>query len=438
MRVVVAESHELPLVQFYMMVGAGAAQDPPGREGVAMLTADLLRRGAGDRSAEELARAIESLGGTIAAGAGTDGTIVGGEFLAADFAAGLDLFGQVVREPTFARDEVRRARDEQLADIVAALEQPAAIAEKCFAAWLYGDHPYGRPLEGRRATVADLDRGDVRDYYRRWYWANNALLVVVGDVTADEALARVRDAFGTWASRPDAVPDRAAAPARISERRVLLVDKADATQTQIRFGNVAMPRNHPDWIPAQVANTILGGGFTSKLIEELRVKRSLTYGASSAFVGRLTGGDFRLSTFTKTPTTDETLALALEVEGQFRTRPPDAKALEKARTYLRGQFPLRIETPDALAQRLAEIEFFGLPRDELETYRDRVAAVGPAEARRAAEAHMPPPEQVAVVVVGKAAEIRAPLEARFGPVRVVAPEACEGLAATVSARAPAP
>src|SRR4029077_13646907 len=269
----------------------------------------------------------------------------------------------------------RRAREEQQASLVAALEDTSAVAEKCYAGFLYGAHPYGRPVDGRTATVAKLGRGDVTDFYERWYRPNNTVLVLVGDVSAPDALRRLREAFGAWRPRPDAVPGRTPPPERRSGRRVLLVDKPDATQTQIRFGNVAIARNDPRWIPASVANTILGGGFTSQLIEELRIKRSLTYAAWSQFAARLTGGDFRVGTFTKSPTTTETLKLALEVEGDFRTHPPAAAALEKAKTYLRGQFPLKIESPEALAGRLAEIEFHGLPEDELATYRARVAAV---------------------------------------------------------------
>ncbi len=427
MRVVVAETHELPLVEFAVMVGAGAAQDPAGQEGLAALTAATLTRGAGSLNAPELARAIDSLGGNISAAAGTDATVLGAEFLAEDVARGLELLRSVLREPRFEKDEVRRAKEQQLAELVADLENPSQVAEQCFAAFLYGSHPYGRMPEGRRATVSGLDRGDVRDYYGRWYRPNNVILVIVGDVSTDDAIARLRAAFGDWPARPDAVPVRAGAPAPVTARRVLLVDKSDATQTQLRAGATAMARNDPDLLPSQVANTILGGGFSSRLIEELRVKRSLTYGASSGFSARLTGGDFRISTFTKAPTTVETLQLALQVEGGFRGQAPDPKALEKAKAYLRGQFPLRVETPDALASRLAEIEFFGLPPDELTTYRSRVAAVTGAEAARMTEQHMPQPEDVAIVVVGPAADVKPALEAAYGAVRVVTPEQCEAL-----------
>ncbi len=428
LRVVVAEYHELPLVEFVLLIGGGAAADPPEQAGVAALTASTLTRGTDALPAPALARTIDSLGGRVQALAGAEGTTITAEFLAGDFAAGLELLRQVVREPAFTRDEVRRAREEQEAGLVAALEDPSTVADKCFAAFLYGTHPYGRPIDGRTDTVSRLGRGDVRDYYDRWYRPNGSILVVVGDVDAADAVGRVREAFGGWPRHPDAVPVSIPPPVAVTTRRVLLVDKPDATQTQLRFGNVALARNAPDYLPAQVANTILGGGFTSRLIEQLRVKRSLTYSAWSAFVGRRVGGDFRVSTFTKSPTTAETLALALEVEGTFRGSTPRPGELEKAKSYLQGQFPLRLESPDALAARLAEIEFFGLPADELSTYRGRVAAVGPADVARVTAAHMPVPDAVAVVVVGNAAAIEAQLGTRVGPVEKVTPAACERLA----------
>ncbi len=425
LRLIVAESHEVPLVEFYGMIGAGAAQDPEGKEGLAALTADAITRGAGELSAEDFARKVESLGGELRASAGTDGTIVNGEFLADDFGTGVELLRKILREPTLAPDEIRRGREEQLAELLASLEDPSTVAEKCFAQFLYGAYPYGRWVQGTKASVAGLGRGNVRNFYRRWYRPNNLILAVVGDVTTADAVARLREAFGTWEARPDAVPTRAGPPDPLTARRVLLVDQPDASQAQIRIGAIGMKRNDPALLPAQVANTILGGGFSSKLVEELRVKRSLTYGASSAFAARLTGGDFRISTFSKNPTAVETLALALDVEGAFRREPVDPQALDKAKSYLEGQFPLRLETPDALAARLAEIDFYGLPHDELETYVPRVAAVTPPDAAQSAERHMPAPEQVAIVVVGRASEIQPTLEARFGPVRVVTREACD-------------
>jgi zinc protease len=431
LRLVVAEYHELPLIEIAAIVGAGAAQDPAGKEGLAQLVAGSIKRGAGKLSAQSVAQAIEGLGGSVVFAAGSDGTTLTAEFLSNDFATGLDLVRQIVLEPKFDGDEVRRARDEQVAAITASFEDASAVAERCYAAFLYGGHPYGRAVEGRRATVARLGRGDVRDFYDRWYRPNDTILVLVGDVSSTEAVGRLSDAFGAWKPRADAVAVRTPPPPPLTARRVLLVDKPDASQTQLRFGNMSIKRADPDFLVAQVANTILGGGFTSQLIEELRIRRSLTYAAWSTFAARLMGGDFRVGTFSKSRTSVETLGLALDVVGAFRTRAPDPKALERAKAYLRGQFPLRVETPEALAARLLDIEFQGLPQDELQTYRARVAAVTAADVARVAERDIPAPETVAVVVVGKAAEIRPALESKLGTVTVVQPDACEDPAALV-------
>src|SRR5581483_6221431 len=219
LKLVVAEYHELPLVELYVIVGAGAGEDPPGKDGLAQLVASSLKRGAGGLSAEALARAIESLGGTVTVAAGSDGTTLTAEFLSGDFATGLDLVRRVLREPAFDKDEVRRARDEQIAGITASFEDPSAVADKCFAAFLYGTYAYGRPVEGRRATVAHLDRGDVRAFYDRWYRPNDTIVALVGDVTAAEAVERLGEAFGTWRARPDALAGRAAAPTPTGCRR---------------------------------------------------------------------------------------------------------------------------------------------------------------------------------------------------------------------------
>lgn len=427
LRVLVGEDRELPLVQVYLLIGAGASQDEPGKGGLATLTAAALTRGAGQRPAEELARAIESLGGAITASAGRDGTIVDAEFLAEDLDAGLALLHDVVLAPRFEEDEIRRARDEQLAAIRAARENPATVAGECFDAWLYGDHPYGRPVMGRPSSVEKLGPADVRAFYERWYRPNNTILVLIGDATAKDAVAKLEASYGAWEGRPDAVPARPPVPPSVEKPRVLLVDDPASTQTQIRFGNVAMARSDPARLPASVGNTILGGGFTSRLIEELRVKRSLTYGAYSAFDMRLTTGSFLVGTFTKSATTLETLKLAVEVLETFRAGGPTPEELTKAKAYLRGQFPLALETGEAIAARLAEIEFYGLPKDDLTTYRSRVAAVDRAQVKSTADEWMPGAGHLAVAVVGKAEEIRAPLEKAYGEVRVVTAEECASL-----------
>ncbi|HWP64609.1 MAG TPA: pitrilysin family protein [Candidatus Limnocylindria bacterium] len=429
MRLVVAEHHELPLFAVTVFVGAGTAQDPPELLGLAQLTAETLLRGAGAWDAPALARAVEDLGGTLDAVAGYDATILSGDFLAEDLDAGIAILRAVLREPRLARGEVRRARDELLGQLSADLEDPSTVANQCLGALLYGAHPYGRPPRGTPETLAEAGARDVSRFYSRWYHPNNIVISLVGDVRADRAIERLRAAFVDWPQRPDAVPVRSGPPAPLTGRRVLLVDKPDASQSQIRLGGVALRRADPDLLAAQVTNTILGGGFSSILIDELRVQRSLTYGAYSGYSARLTGGDFRVTTSTKTDTTLAALDLALTLTDRFRTAAPAPAALTKAKAFVGGQFARQVETAGALAQRLAEIEFFGLPQDELSTYLTRVEALDAARAHQVVARVQPPTDAMAIVVLGKAAALRAPLEAKFGPVRVVEPEACGRLAA---------
>jgi predicted Zn-dependent peptidase len=193
-----------------------------------------------------------------------------------------------------------------------------------------------------------------------------------------------------------------------------------------------MARSDPDLLTANVANTVLGGGFSSILMDELRIKRSLTYGAASGFGARLVGGDFRISTSTKTETTVEATRLARGVLDDFRRAGPTPDALAKAKAYLRGQFPFTLETVSAVADRLVENAFYGLPDDHLTTYRGRVAAVTAGEATAAVREHVPPGDALTVVVLGPGEALRAPLEAALGPVTVVPVAACEDAQAALA------
>jgi zinc protease len=277
-------------------------------------------------------------------------------------------------------------------------------------------------VQGRPATVADLGAKDVRRFYERYYRPNNAVAVVIGDLPADQLVEKMRGALGAWAPGPPP-PAPPPIPAPVEQRRVLIVDKPGATQVQIRFGNVAIDRRDPAYVTAQVANTVLGGGFSSRLIQELRVKRSLTYSAWSQFVARRVPGDFRVATFTKVPTTGETVRLALAEVERFRAEPPTERELGKARSFLRGQFPQRMQSPDAIAARLAEIEWYGLGLEELTQFRARVAAVKHDQVAAFIRRAVPSPEATAIVVVGPATEIAPALEG-LGPVQTTTPERC--------------
>ena len=417
----VAEYHELPIVIFHLLMQGGSALDPPGKEGVAELTADLIRQGTERRNAEELAREIEFLGGSVGGDAGYDFSSVSGEFLRKDLDQGLDLFSDVALRPAFRPAEFRRAQGLTLAGIVAARENPSSIADRCFQAYLYGAHPYGHPSEGTEASVQRLATADARAFYEHHYDPAGAVLVVIGDAPAAELAEKAARAFGGWRTR-GAPPPPPAAPARVQGRKLLLVDKPDATQAHIRIGNIGLARTDPAYVPAVVTGTILGGGFGSRLIDELRVKRSLTYGAWSYFAARRAPGDFRVGTFTKVATAGETLALTLDLLNTFVAAGATPEELVRAQSLLAGQYPLQLETPGALAGKLADFTAYGLPRSDIEAHPQRVLAVGLDDVRRVAGRYVAAGD-AAIIVVGPAAAI-APQLAPLGPFERTTPEAC--------------
>jgi zinc protease len=420
--VLVAEVHTLPLVNFHLVVPGGAAFDPVDQVGVATLTATMMRKGTARRSAEDLAREIEFLGGDVSSLAGTDFASVSGEFLSKDLVRGFDLFADVVLHPSFPEDEFRRAQGLQLAGIIEAREDPGSVAGRCYEAYLYGDHPYGRPGSGTEASVRMLAREEVQAFYARHYGPAQSVLVLIGDAPAAELAAKAEEAFGGWRSHEGGQP-LLPLPTRVSGRHILLVDKPDATQAHLRVGNIAIARTDPDYVPAVITSTILGGGFGSRLVDELRVKRSLTYGAWSSFMAYRMPGDFRVGTFTKVGTAGEALKVTLDVMRAFADGGATAEELARAQSLQTGQYPAQFETPGALAGQLGALQVYGLPRSEIETFPKKVTAVTAADVRRIAATYIST-DDAAIVVVGPASVVE-PQLAGFGPIDHTTPETCD-------------
>lgn len=414
-RLYAMEYHELPLVDLEVVVAAGAALDPPGREGLADLVADLLRKGTATRSAREIADAVDFAGGSLSASADQDAARVSAEFLSRDADLALDLLLETLTRPAFAPEEVDRIRSETINELKAVRENPGLLASRRFIELLYGDHPYGHPNPGWEKTVGAITTEDVRRFYQSHYTPDNTIVVAVGDFKAEEMLGRLESRFSSWSGRAAArreVPE----PEAPAARAVYLVDKPDATQSQIRIGGIGIRRTDPDYPVLHVANTILGGGFTSRLVEEIRVNRGLSYGASSRFYPLVQNGPFLINTFTKNETTLQTVKVALEVLEGFRRDGPKEDEMDKARKYLKGAFAISHQSPDSLADALGDIAFYGLPRDYYDTYLDRIAGVTAADVRRVLPRF--PFDRALIVVLGQAGAVRKDLET-LGPVKVV-------------------
>lgn len=374
MVLLVMKDSRLPLVNMQLAIWGGSASDPKGLEGVCDLTATLVRKGAGRLSAVEMAEKVEFMGGTLSSSAGKDYSLVAAEFLAKDFEEALNLVGDVVLRPSFESEEFQREKAKTLGRIEQVADDPFELADREFGMFLLAEHPYGHPTNGTLASVRDLEIEDVRDYHDRFYRPQRTVLAVVGDVDTDTVLEAVQGTFSDWQRRGEEMANPPAPPSR-KGRRILLIDKPDATQTQIRIGNLAVSRTDASYVPLYVANVLFGGGFTSRLIDEIRVNRGLSYSPHSRFYSMASGGMFIIKEYTRNELAMETIEVTLDLVRGLREEQIPEDELTKTKNYVNGLFPLRLERPESLAARLLEIELYDLGEDYLSRFPTMVEGV---------------------------------------------------------------
>ncbi len=404
LQIVLMEYHRVPTLSVTALSTQGSASDPAGKSGLGELTATLLRRGAGTRTAEQFAEEIDFLGASLNSSANLESTRVTLNALAKDADPALDLLADVLRRPTLAPAEFTRLRLQAVAGLQGLTEDPVGIADRVAHETVYADHAYGG-----QPTISALQAftvEDVQNCYRRVFAPDRMILVVIGDFSADKMLAKLRTRFADWPRNPEPVAEVAVVPT--GRQREIIVDKPDATQTQVRFIRTAIPRSSSDYASAEVANAMLGIGFTSRLLDEIRVNRSLTYHITSRFETQRQGGAFVIDTYTKTETTGALIdatrnVLTRTAQSGFT---PEEFAVHKG--YLKGSFAIRLQTPEALAGHLAEMALYHLPEDYLQTYLAKLDAVTLADVNRVARAYFTP-DTLSVILVGPAKTIQGQL-----------------------------
>jgi zinc protease len=415
--VILAEKHDVPLIAFHAILRGGALADPTSKEGIAALTGGLLRKGAGKRNAQEIAALVDGLGGTLDTGADLEGSFASGEFMARDQAVMLDLLADVLCRPTFSEQEFEKLKAQSIDEITSEKDDPRNVIGEYAYAFLYGAHPYARPIGGDEKTLARLSREDVLSYYRANYGGDRLILSVVGDFSVAAMEPRIRAKFSDWAKAP-AAPPTPPAPVRARGRRVLLVDKPDATQTYFWIGNLGVARLDPDRVPLDVANTAYGGRFTSILNTALRIEGGLTYGARWQAPRFIQPGTVAIYSYTKTESTVKAIDVALSTLAAVRRSGIDPASVASTKTYMEGQFPPRLETEDQIARAVADLAFYGEERRDLEEYTSRVEATREEDVKRVVQRVYPPAEDLTFVLVGNAARIRG-VARKYGPVTEV-------------------
>jgi predicted Zn-dependent peptidase len=400
MRVVVVLHHEQPAVSIRLLVGAGAAQDPQGKTGVASLTASLLDQGTTTRSAAEIADQIDTIGGALGTGSGNDLTFVNAIAMKDSFNPVMDLLADVVRNPAFAPEEIDRQKQQVTSSLQVNDNDPDYVASVLFDRLVYGFHPYGLPSSGTSATLQRVTREDLQAFHKRYFVPNNMILAIVGDVTSEEAFTAAERVFGKLPRGEVAAPKPIDPPP--PTRRIVVVDKPDAVQTEIRVGMLAIPRKHQDYLAFDLAVKVLGGEGANRLHNVLRSERGLTYGASADTEARKEAGDFVAETDTRTETTGEVLRLMVDEFSRLQRERPFERELSGAQAYLAGSFPLTIETPNDIATEVLNVLFYELPVEEIGTFPRRVQAVTPDDILRVARQYVRP-ERLSIVLVGNAA-----------------------------------
>ena len=414
MTLLLVENHEQPTLSLSLNFRAGSAYDPPGKEGVAAFVAELLTKGTPTRDAEQIAAAIEGVGGSIGASAGDDFLTASADVLSDHADLAFALLGDVTRRATFPEQEVELARTRYLSALAVEVSQPQNVAARAFQKEIYGRHPYGRNTSG--AAYKAITRNDVVSFAGRQVRPQGALLVVAGDITLARARELAMQAFGGWGGAAPPTPAFPAPPAKRGTD-ILLVNRPGSVQSNIVIGNTTFLPTDTTYYAARVATHVLGGGGDSRLFMILREQKSWTYGSYAA-LRRSRGIGFWQATFEgRTEVTDSALTELLHQIDRIRTEAIPDSELVAAKGFLVGSFPLTIETPRQIAQVVSTARLLGLGPDYVQRYRERLSRVSAVRARAAAQ-RVIHRDAFTIVVVGDAKALYDKLKA-IAPVRLV-------------------
>lgn len=399
LKLVVVEESRLPLVSYRLAFPVGGAFDPPELPGLTDLLAGLMPEGTQSKSSKEIAEEVARIGASLSAGANSDYTIVAASALAQFNDRIMDLLAEVALEPSFPENEVELAKQNTKESLRQQRAQPSFLASEMVSRVMFGDHPYSVVAP----TPESIDRSS-RDEFVKFHRAklvpNNAVFIVVGDVSYDEILNRVESLFSTWQRGEDVVANFPAPPVR-TRRNAYLIDRPGSAQSNIIIANSAITRTSPDYFPLLLMHTVLGANASSRLFMNLREDKGYTYGAYTTLDSRRTAGTFRAMAEVRTPVTGDSLKEFFYELGRIRNERVSEKEIADAKSYLTGVFPIRLETQEGLTDQLVQIKMLNLPNDYLEHYRENVQAVTGDEILRVAKKYVKP-DEAALIVVGDA------------------------------------
>lgn len=415
--VVTVENRALPIVTTSLVSRSGATRDPQGRAGTAGMAAAVMTEGTASRTAGQIDQQVEALGSSLAAGAGWDGAQVGLTVRTGQLDTALGIVADIARHATLPAEEVERQRAVAIDGVTVAMGNPGSVAGMAVSRALYGAAPYGNPGSGTLASLRAITRDDVAQAYRTAWTPANATLILSGDIDPAQARALAERHFGDWAAggAAGAEPDPVGRP---TQGQVIVVDMPSSGQAAVAIARPGLARGNPDFYPAIVANAVLGGGYSARLNQEIRIRRGLSYGTRSSLAANRAAGPFSTITQTRNDAADQVLGLTLAEMRRLGSEPIGEAELVARRASLTGDFGRDVETTAGTAEIIAGLVQRGLPPAELTRYLPSVLAVTPAQAGAAAREFISP-DGATIVIVGEAAQFLDRVRGQYPNVTVI-------------------
>jgi len=414
LRVVLVVDRRVPFVTLRLVVRVGSAHDPTSLPGLAALTAHCLTQGTVKRKSFQFARAVEELGATLEAHANRDYTVVSATVLAENLPRLLKLAAETVAHPAFATNEVELAKENTIQTLRYQRTQPAFLARERYAKVLFGNHPYSRVAPTEEAVKA-IHPDTLRQFHNMYYTPDNSLLVVVGAVGASQLHKRLDEAFGGWQPRGVQHPTHEPPPRR-DQRTVHVVHRPGSVQVNLLMGHLAPRPNHPDFLALEVMNTALGGRAGSRLFMNVREQKGFAYDVGSHLSQHREASSFSMSAQVRPEVVGEAVTEMLGEVENLRREGITGSELESTKNYLNGTYSIQLSTQGGIASEIVAIEMLELPKDSMETYRERVRSITVDDIRGAAQRYLFP-DRMAIVAVGEVDAIQQSLQP-FGEVEV--------------------
>ena len=417
LQLVVFERHTLPLVTLRLVVKSGAEADPPGLPGEAQFVASLLNEGTATRSSQQIAAAIDDVGGLVDTGAEWDQSYGTVSVLTDHVDLAFDLLSDIMIHPAFRPDDVERIRKQTISALEVLKSDPGYLADTVFSKLTLAGTPYSHPQDGGVDAVRKITEADLHQFHDRYYQPSNSILAVVGDISANRAMKLAKKYFGKWQGSGVRAQPPPRPPQNEDHRQIVVIDKPDAVQTEIRIGNAAIARDNPDYLALNVADQILGGPANNRLFDALRTRRGLAYGASSSLTCYLAAGEWEAKTSTRTAETVRSINLILEQMKRLRKHAISGFELSNARSYLLGHMALQFETSDDIASHVLALLVDHLPLDYWNQFPTHLDALTPQEIAAATRRYLDPRNAV-IVLVGNSEVFEKDLR-KLGQVQVI-------------------